>query len=172
MAARTAAATTAQGKAAPTKTTPAKTTTAANVRVREARLADAEDLARLSAQLGYEVPPRIIIARLKKLARDPKAAIFVAEVEGRAAGWMQLLDQLVLETGSRTEVAALVVDENLRRGGVGRKLMEHAEMWARKRGSKWVNLRSNHKRAIAHAFYESIGYRHYKSQKAFRKEIS
>lgn len=93
-------------------------------------------------------------------------------MSGKVAGWMQLLDQLVLETGARTEVAALVVDETARRGGVGRALMTVAEQWARKRGSKFVNLRSNHKRAIAHAFYESIGYMHYKSQKAFRKELT
>ena len=144
---------------------------AAKIHVREARIADADDLARLSGQLGYEVPVRIIVARLKKIEKDPRAAVFVAEVSGRVGGWMQLLDQLVLETGARTEVAALVVDEKFRRGGVGRKLMERAERWACERGSKWVNLRSNHKRAVAHAFYESIGYRHYKSQKAFRKEM-
>lgn len=162
----------ATSKAAGAEPARAKATPAAKICVREARIADAEDLARLSGQLGYEVPARIIAARLKKLAKDPMAAVFVAEVSGRVAGWMQLLDQLVLETGARTEVAALVVDENFRRGGVGRKLMEQAEKWARERGSKWVNLRSNHKRAVAHAFYESLGYRHYKSQKAFRKEVS
>lgn len=141
------------------------------IRVRAARLADAPELARLSGQLGYEVPKAAIAARLKRLAKDPRAAVFVAEVSGKVAGWMQLLDQLVLETGARTEVAALVVDETARRSGVGRVLMQFAEQWGRKRGSKFVNLRSNHKRAIAHAFYESIGYTHYKSQKAFRKAL-
>lgn len=142
------------------------------IRVRAARLQDAADLARLSSQLGYDVPKAVIAARLKRLAKDPRAAVFVAEMSGKVAGWMQLLDQLVLETGARTEVAALVVDEAARRSGVGRALMAFAERWARKRGSKFVNLRSNHKRAIAHAFYESIGYMHYKSQKAFRKELT
>jgi GNAT superfamily N-acetyltransferase len=69
-------------------------------------------------------------------------------------------------------VAALVVDENERRAGVGRRLMGHAEQWGRKRGCQYENVRSNVKRAIAHAFYEGLGYAHIKTQKAFRKELS
>jgi GNAT superfamily N-acetyltransferase len=129
-------------------------------------------LARLSAHLGYAVSAEEIAARLARIARDPAAAVFVAENSGGMVGWIQLLEQHVLELGSRVEVAALVVDESVRRAGVGRRLMDYAEQWGRARGCEFVNVRSNVKRAVAHAFYQGLGYRHYKSQKAFRKDIA
>ena len=86
-------------------------------------------------------------------------------------GWVQLLDQQILETGSRVEVAALVVDETVRGSGIGRCLMERAEEWARERGYNTVQLRSNVTRAAAHAFYERLGYKHIKTSKTFRKLI-
>jgi ribosomal protein S18 acetylase RimI-like enzyme len=142
------------------------------VRIREARQEDAEALAQLSAQLGYPATAGQIRERLAQLAQDPAAAIVVAEVEdGAVAGWMQLLEQHVLEAGGRVEIAGLVVDSRYRRSAIGRALMERAEQWARERGLRAVNLRSNVTRAAAHAFYQSLGYEHVKTQKAFRKQL-
>ena len=50
--------------------------------------------------------------------------------------------------------------------------MEKAEAWARKQGCGSVRLHSNVLRARAHAFYERLGYRLTKLQKAFRKELT
>jgi GNAT superfamily N-acetyltransferase len=47
--------------------------------------------------------------------------------------------------------------------------MAHAEKWALEHGCRIVHLRTNLKRAGAHAFYERLGYEHFKTQKAFRK---
>jgi hypothetical protein len=50
--------------------------------------------------------------------------------------------------------------------------MEQAERWAQARGSRSVRLRSNVVRSRAHTFYESLGYRVIKSQKAFCKDFA
>lgn len=142
------------------------------IQIRATRAEDAAELARLSGHLGYIVTDEQILARLARISRDPAAAVFVAENSNGIAGWIQILEQHVLELGSRVEVAALVVDENVRRAGVGRQLMAHAEEWGRQRGCEFVNVRSNVKRAIAHSFYESLGYTHVKTQKSFRKELA
>ena len=55
--------------------------------------------------------------------------------------------------------------------GIGKLLMERAEMWAREHGCKIVSLRSNVIRERAHAFYERLGYKHVKTQKSFRKVL-
>ncbi len=55
--------------------------------------------------------------------------------------------------------------------GAGAKLLQAAEEWARKRGCKGMNVRSNVIRERAHKFYEANGYEHYKTQKAFRKPL-
>ncbi len=142
-----------------------------DIKIRTARGEDAAAIARLSGQLGYPATPTQIRDRLAFLERDTGVAIFVAELAGAVVGWIQLLDQQILETGSRVEVAALVVDETVRGSGIGRRLMERAEEWTLERGYNTVQLRSNVTRAAAHAFYERLGYKHIKTSKTFRKLI-
>jgi GNAT superfamily N-acetyltransferase len=145
---------------------------ATNFQLRFARAEDAPALARLSAQLGYPATPDQISARLADALREPAAAVIVAEAPtGEVVGFIHLLHQFLIESDPRVEVAGLVVDESRRGAGVGRLLMARAEQWARERGCHSINLRSNVTRAAAHAFYERLGYRHYKTQKAFRKDL-
>ncbi len=142
------------------------------IRIRVPRIEDAAALARLSTQLGYPATPEQVVPRLERILRDPAAVVFVAERESSdIAGFIHLLHQHLIEVESRAEVAGLVVDEACRGLGVGRALMARAEEWALERGCRVVNLRSKMSRAAAHAFYEGLGYEHYKSQKAFRKEL-
>jgi len=142
------------------------------IRIHAPRMKDAAALARLSTQLGYPVAPEQVVARLQGILRDPNAAVFVAELaSGGVFGFVHLMHQQTLECDPRVEVAALVVDEDCRGQGVGRALMARAEAWARERGCRFVNLRSKMSRAAAHTFYASLGYEHYKSQKAFHKEL-
>ena len=141
------------------------------IRIRAPQPEDAAALARLSTQLGYPATPEQVAPRLDAILRDPAAVFFVADREsGGVAGFIHLIHEHLIETDPRAEVAGLVVDEDCRGLGVGRALMARAEQWALERGCRYVNLRSKMSRAAAHAFYESLGYEHYKSQKAFRKE--
>jgi GNAT superfamily N-acetyltransferase len=68
-------------------------------------------------------------------------------------------------------VVGLVIDETVRSRGVGKLLLQKAEAWAKHAGCKSMSVRSNVKRKRAHEFYEKNGYEHYKTQKAFRKNI-
>jgi GNAT superfamily N-acetyltransferase len=140
--------------------------------LRAARAEDSAAIARLSTQLGYPVTAERISARIANALRDPSSAVVVAETpSGEVVGFVHLLHQFLIESDPRVEIGALVVDETHRGAGVGRTLMARAEKWARGRGCHCVNLRSNVIRAGAHAFYERIGYRHYKTQKGFRKDF-
>jgi len=140
-----------------------------DVKVRTALLEDAPALARLSGQLGYPATIEQILARMAVIQNDPSSGLFVAEESGAVLGWMHLLNQHLIEYGSRIEVAGLVVDETARGRGIGRCLMDRAEEWAREQGSHTVHLRSNVTRAGAHAFYERLGFKHVKTSKTFRK---
>jgi GNAT superfamily N-acetyltransferase len=141
------------------------------VKVRAARVEDAPALARLSGQLGYPATIEQILARMAVIQDDPSSGLFVAEMSGAVVGWMHLLNQHLIEYGSRVEVAGLVVDEAARGRGIGRCLMDRAEEWTRERGSHTIHLRSNVTRAGAHAFYEHLGFKHVKTSKTFRKMI-
>jgi len=77
----------------------------------------------------------------------------------------------LLEVPVRAEVNGLIVDESVRSAGAGAQLLLAAEEWARRRSCKSMSVRSNVVRDRAHKFYEHNGYQHYKTQKAFRKDL-
>lgn len=144
---------------------------ATEVVIREARAEDAARIAELSTQLGYPATEEQVTRRFAVLPGDGRHAIYVAEVDGRVAGWTHVGLSLLLESDLQAEVNALVVDEEQRGRAIGAQLMERAEEWARERGCVAVRLRSNVIRERAHAFYERLGYKVIKTQKAFRKEL-
>lgn len=142
------------------------------VKIRRARVQDAGEIAALSGQLGYPSNTRQMAKRLEVVLKDKDAACFVAEIADEGVmGWVHVSVTGLLEVERRAEVNGLVVDEGVRSRGAGWKLLEAAEKWARGRKCKGMSVRSNVLRERAHGFYLKNGYEHYKTQKAFRKEI-
>jgi N-acetylglutamate synthase-like GNAT family acetyltransferase len=140
-------------------------------KIRRARLQDAERLAELSGQLGYPASPAEIVRRMKEIRPASQHAIFVAENARKVTGWLHVNVTPLLEVALSAEVNGLVVDENERSRGAGAQLLDAAEHWAAKKGCKSMSVRSNVIRNRAHAFYVRQGYEHYKTQKAFRKNL-
>ncbi len=144
------------------------------IRIRRARRSDAERIAQLSAELGYPAAAAQVATRLRQLTPASKHAVFVAESSDAAMGligWVHVSVSHLLESDMRAEVNGLIVAEGQRSAGAGAKLLEAAEEWARRRGCRGMNVRSNVIRERAHRFYERQGYEHYKTQKAFRKAL-
>jgi len=142
------------------------------VKIRRARQSDAARIAGLSGQLGYATTTKQMAARLKLALRERNGVCFVAETkEDGVIGWAHASVTPLLEVARRAELNGLVVDEKARSQGAGAKLLDAAEKWARKMGCKGVSVRSNVIRERAHGFYLRQGYEHYKTQKAFRKEL-
>ena len=134
-----------------------------------ARLRDAEQLAALCDQLGYPSSPEEVRQRLQRL-RSPDHAVYVAEDEnGTAIGWIHIFLRPLLEEDLAAEIGGLVVDEAHRGRGIGHQLLERAERWARRHGSRAIVVRSNVIRRDAHRFYEDCSYREVKTQRVFRK---
>jgi ribosomal protein S18 acetylase RimI-like enzyme len=143
-----------------------------NVKIRRARQADAARIAELSGQLGYPTTARAMAGRLKLALREKDGACLVAETKTEGVvGWVHVSVAPLLEVERRAEVNGLVVDERVRSRGAGWRLMQAAEEWARKKRCKGMSVRSNVLRKRAHGFYLRHGYEHYKTQKAFRKEL-
>jgi GNAT superfamily N-acetyltransferase len=142
----------------------------ASVKIRIARRSDAERIAQLCGELGYPASPAQIAARLRQLTPATKHAVFLAEsAQAGVIGWVHVSTSHLLESDMRAEVNGLIVAEGQRSGGAGARLLQAAEDWARKRGCLGMNVRSNVIRERAHKFYETNGYEHYKTQRAFRK---
>ncbi len=140
-------------------------------RVRNATLADAAQVARLSAQLGYPEHPDVFAARLQRVLSLPEHAVFVAVDGDDVLGFIAGERRLMIETGERVEIVALVVDERARRRGVGHVLLAAVEQWARQIGLHDLIVRSNVTRLESHPFYEGAGFEHAKTQHVYRKRL-
>jgi GNAT superfamily N-acetyltransferase len=152
----------------------------ATVLVRPATLDDSAAIAELSGQLGSPSTTEQVQKRLLLFSGEHLRTVLVAELpasggpsesRGSIIGWMQVEKRLLVHLDPRAEVVALVVAEGHRRRGAGRALMQRAEEWAAEHDCRAVYLRSNVFRTWAHAFYETLGYRLLKTQKAFLKEL-
>jgi photosynthetic reaction center cytochrome c subunit len=139
--------------------------------IRPATPEDADAIARLAVQLGYNSTADEAQRRLQTLNEHADHRVYVAETDGAVIAWIHLHIHPSLVTDTAAEVAGLVVDEHHRSGGVGEALMRHGEDWARAHGCSSVRLRSNVTRARAHHFYQRLGYTLWKSSHAFRKDL-
>lgn len=151
-------------------------TSAANepaVAIRAPEPRDYARMADLAGQLSYKSNAEEITRRLAGMRGSADHAVFVAEnAGGDIAGWIGVFVFRSVEADARAEISGLVVDERVRSLGIGRRLLERAEQWAREQGCAAVGLRSNVIRDRAHTFYERLGYKHIKTQKSFRKTLT
>lgn len=129
--------------------------------VRPASAGDAVPLARLCTQLGYPCSPDVIPRRIARLDSDPNARAFVIDRAGEVLGLVTVHMRHALNHDAPiAQLSLLVVDENARRSGAGRRLVRAVEAWAHENGAHRVVVNTALHRADAHQFYESLEYRH------------
>ena len=141
------------------------------MQTRPMQATDAPEVATLSGELGYPAAERDVAERWKRLTRRADHAMFVADEDGRVAGWVHVHDDWTLESGRAAELMGLVVSEARRGSGIGRALVAEAERWARDRGCPRLRVRSNVIREDAHRFYDTLGYERVKRQEIFDKRL-
>ena len=90
----------------------------------------------------------------------PDDTLYVAEIDGRVVGTLQLTILRYLTYGGARVglIEAVHVAESERNRGIGRAMMRAAIEEARRRGCNRVQLTSNKQRKDAHRFYERLGY--------------
>jgi len=138
--------------------------------IRRALASDAVELARLTSQLGYPASETAIRTRLMRMMGSSDDCVLVAEVSSsELAGWIHGFLSQLLESDYRVEIGGLVVDERWRRNGIGRRLVRAVDDWAMERGATEISVRCREERVESHKFYESLLFRHTKTQRVFRK---
>ncbi|HVY61560.1 MAG TPA: GNAT family N-acetyltransferase, partial [Planctomycetota bacterium] len=85
----------------------------------------------------------------------PGAVFFTAEVAGRAVGFVGGDEP----RPGVVEIHRLYIDPGARGRGLGARLCEAIESWARGRGARWIELWSDVRFAHAHAMYARRGFR-------------
>jgi GNAT superfamily N-acetyltransferase len=141
-------------------------------KIRAAQPQDSARIAELAVQLGYPAIAEEIAGRIEETQHSNESSVFVAELAGgEIAGWIGVFVFRSIVDEPRAELSGLVVDESVRSQGIGEKLLERAEQWAREKRCGVIGLRCNVIRERAHMFYERHGYQHMKTQKSFRKVL-
>lgn len=138
---------------------------------RTMKLEDVSEALALSIQLGYPSPLNEFKQRYIDLSQNPDHWFGVATLDGKVVGLICARKVYDLLEPLSVEIAALVVDENIRGSGVGARLVTEAENWARSQGIRLIWLRSNLKRERAHQFYQRLGYPIKKSSHLFFKTL-
>lgn len=137
------------------------------VQIRAISEKDAESVATLSTQLGYESDIEQTSARIKRINNSNENCAFVALVDGKVVGWIHGFYTLRIESDPFIEIGGLIVDENYRNLKIGKQLIENVNIWADKYQVKKLKVRCNIKRTESHKFYERLGFKENKRQIAF-----
>lgn len=116
------------------------------------------DVHRLAVQLGYTSDFLEFQKRFLAIINRPEHGLFVSLDKSNITGWIHLALIQNLLKNSRVEIKALIVDEQYRGRGIGKKLIEEAKDWCKKKEQTTIFLRSNISRVDAHRFYEREGF--------------
>jgi GNAT superfamily N-acetyltransferase len=130
---------------------------------------DAHEVAPLLTQLGYPQQENVVIENVK-LMRTRQGEVFVALIDDVIVGCLAATYDVRLAEGPRGEIVSLVVAEHRRGQGVGKQLVASAEQWLKNLSSKII-MRTNTRRAVAHEFYNRLGYLSKKTQTVFEKKL-
>ena len=130
-----------------------------DVDLRNAVIADADDVARLLTDLGYPCDTAEAAERVSAILANDRQALVLARCDGAVCGLIGLDFMYYLPLGTSTcRVTALVVTPDAQRHGIGRQLLREAERRARSGGAARIELTSGSQRSDAHAFYRACGY--------------
>jgi GNAT superfamily N-acetyltransferase len=138
----------------------------AQVTVRPATTADLADLLHLYQLLAgnrvnaLPAEPEEAMSLLKVISTLPSRQLLVAEVDGKVVGTVDLLivANLTHNGAPWAIVENVVVDEIVRRRGVGSALIDEVVRRCSDAGCYKVQLLSNKQRTQAHGFYRSVGF--------------
>lgn len=131
---------------------------------------------RLRALLWPDETPEELDEGCRLILRDPQRnAVFVARLaDGRLGGFVEASLREWAE-GCRTRPVGYVegwyVSPELRRGGVGRKLIDAAERWARSRGCTEMGSDAHLSNTLSHRAHAGLGYQEVERVVSFAKRL-
>lgn len=126
---------------------------------REMRESDISSLPELVEELGYKMSRDEIKKNYHKLVNDDSNGLYVIEsIDQKVVGWVHVATYTTLSVDRMAIVLGIVISHSYRGVGLGKLLMEKAEIWAINKGCLGIRLYSKVNRTKAHQFYNSLGY--------------
>lgn len=130
-----------------------------SVTIRTAVPSDLDRISQLCTQFGFPAEREALKNRLNRISSVPSQVVFVAESKTKnVIGWVHAYEAPSLLSDATVEIGGLIVDQESRRQGVGRALMQAVEQWTQKRGFNEILLATRIDRKDAQAFYKALGF--------------
>ena len=143
------------------------------LKIRPAMLDDVQQITSLSSELGYLPDDNETRESLESVLRSSDSTVYVAVVSGYGVvGWIHVYHTVRIESGCFGEIGGLIVTEQYRNLGIGKKLLLSVEKWLKKNGIKKLRVRSNIERNNSHRFYAKLGFKKEKTQIVLDKILS
>jgi len=139
--------------------------------IRQVQNNDIESIAKLCGQLGYVTKTEDLPQRLKQISETSHHMIYVADLDHQVVGWIHVYLCPLLIYGSQAQLGGMVVHEEHRSKGIGKKLLLQAETWARSKGCQYLTVFSNITRSETHKFYSQSGYQNLKTEFVLQKHL-
>ena len=141
--------------------------------IRRMEPGDAAEAAELATELDYPGATAALVAeRFAAVAGREDHVVWVHDDGGRLLGLVHAQHMHRIISPPYAEILHLVVSGRVRRGGVGRALVERVVDWARERRLDRVRVRSNVVRDAAHPFYLSLGFERHKTQHVYLRRLT
>jgi GNAT superfamily N-acetyltransferase len=126
--------------------------------LREAKGRDAAQLAELFTLLDHQIAPEQVKKNLNALARSGEPVLVIEEANRLLGACGYHATPMPHRNPPVGRITVLVLAEDARGRGFGRRLVEAAERRLAKLGSGVVEVTSNDRLREAHAFYRHLGY--------------
>jgi aminoglycoside 6'-N-acetyltransferase I len=144
------------------------------VNVRRAQASDRLEHARMRAALWPDEDPEELAEDLDEFLADPTQVAFVAERDGGdgLCGFAEASVRKFANSNDESPCAFLEgwwVDEDVRRGGVGRRLVAAVEDWAREQGFTELGSDALLDNSLSHTAHRGLGFEERERVVYFRK---
>lgn len=142
-----------------------------NTNIRRCMVSDAHRIYALCHEvLGYEFSEEQVEQNIRRLIGSPENLLLVAvDQDDEVIGFIHANNHDPIYAPPMKDVVALAVDPEYRKRGLGRRLLQAVEDWARETGAKGVrtNAAVSHKSALS--FYKENGYEYIRTVYNIRK---
>lgn len=132
-----------------------------DIEIREIIKTDYPDVVSLwNDELGCRnISVKSLTAKMTKMNLDDDYKTFIALSENRVVGFITTVQTLAMEFEiGYLKINGLAVRKSHQNKGIGSKLINHAENYAKEKGLSSIILNTGIKRTAAHAFYEHNNY--------------
>jgi len=129
------------------------------VKIREIKEKDYTALLPLWSEFGGYATAENITPHYDRIKNDERYKTFVALLENEIVGFITSVQYYGIGVeGSYMVIVGISVKKDRQGKGIGTKLIQHMESYAKEQGVFSIYLNSDLKRTDAHAFYERNGY--------------